>query len=64
MDSFPSLSWSEFSKAFLDKFILPSLKVDWGSTFSIFEQGSITVSYYDMRFDELFLYATMIIPTK
>ncbi|XP_015078162.1 uncharacterized protein LOC107021966 [Solanum pennellii] len=60
----PHISWSEFSEAFLARFMPRSVKDRLRDQFSRLEQGSMTVSEYEARFHELSRHATMILPTE
>ncbi|XP_049390047.1 uncharacterized protein LOC125854509 [Solanum stenotomum] len=60
----PSVSWSEFSEAFLARFMPRSVRDRLRDQFSRSEQGPMTVSEYETRFHELSRHATMILPTE
>ena len=60
----PPISWSEFSEAFLARFMPRSVRDRLRDQFSRLEQGSMTVSEYEARFHELSRHATMILPTE
>ncbi|XP_015169465.1 uncharacterized protein [Solanum tuberosum] len=61
---FPPVTWTEFSKAFLARFIPRSIRDQLRDQFARLEQGSMTVSEYEARFHELSRNAAMILPTK
>ncbi|XP_049378066.1 LOW QUALITY PROTEIN: uncharacterized protein LOC125842802 [Solanum stenotomum] len=60
----PPISWSEFSEAFLARFMPRSVRDRLRDQFSRLEQGPMTVSEYETRFHELSRHATMILPTE
>ncbi|XP_049391247.1 uncharacterized protein LOC125855558, partial [Solanum stenotomum] len=59
----PPVTWTEFSEAFLARFIPRSIRDQLRDQFARLEQGSMTVSEYEARFHELSRHAAMILPT-
>ena len=60
----PPVTWTEFSEAFLARFIPRSIRDQLRDQFARLEQGSMTVSEYEARFHELSRHAAMILPTE
>jgi len=60
----PPVSWSEFSEAFLARFMPRSVRVRLRDQFSRLVSGPMTVLEYETRFHELSRHATMILPTE
>ncbi|XP_069150444.1 uncharacterized protein [Solanum lycopersicum] len=60
----PPISYSEFSEAFMARFMPRSVRDRLRDQFSRLEQVSMTVSEYEARFHELSRHATMILPTE
>lgn len=60
----PSVTWGEFSKAFITQFIPRSLRDRLRDQFTHLKWGMITMSEYEMRFQELSRYAISILPIE
>ncbi|XP_015169165.1 uncharacterized protein [Solanum tuberosum] len=60
----PPVTWTEFSEAFLARFISSSIRDQLRDQFARLEQGSMTVLEYEARFHELSRHAAMILPTE
>lgn len=52
----PSVEWEEFKKAFMDRFIPPSVRTARAQEFEHLKQGSMTVDEYDTQFVKLLEY--------
>lgn len=60
----PSLSWSQFTQVFLDKFVPRSEREHKRAEFESLQQKGISVAEYEVKFHALARHASMILPTK
>ncbi|XP_058202625.1 uncharacterized protein LOC131317061 [Rhododendron vialii] len=58
-----TMTWERFEKIFLDKYFPTPVKQTLALEFMNLEQGTMTVTQYAARFEELSRYGTTIIPT-
>ncbi|XP_058216665.1 uncharacterized protein LOC131327526 [Rhododendron vialii] len=58
-----AMTWDRFEEIFLDKYFPAPVKQALASEFMNLEQGTMTVTQYAARFEELSRYGTKIIPT-
>ncbi|XP_070046864.1 uncharacterized protein [Nicotiana tomentosiformis] len=61
--SFP-LTWDQFTRLFLDRYIPPSQREELRFQFEQLQQGKISMTDYEARFSELSRHALMILPTE
>ncbi|XP_070034479.1 uncharacterized protein [Nicotiana tomentosiformis] len=59
----PTLTWEQFSKLFLEKFLPITLREDYRRQFERLQQGSMTVTQYESRFMDLAYHAFLLLPT-
>lgn len=57
----PPVTWAQFCEAFITTFILRSLRDRLRNQFVRLEQGSMTVTQYEVGFQELSMYAIVIL---
>ncbi|XP_070055344.1 uncharacterized protein [Nicotiana tomentosiformis] len=60
----PPITWDQFTRLFLDKYIPPSQREELRFKFEQFQQGQLSVTDYEARFSELSRHALVILPTK
>ncbi|XP_070054061.1 uncharacterized protein [Nicotiana tomentosiformis] len=61
--SSPPMTWDQFTRLFLDRYITPSDKEELRFLFKQPQQGQMSVTDYEARFSELSCHALMILPT-
>lgn len=54
--------WDQFTRLFLDRYILPSRRKELRFQFEQLQQGQMLVTDYEARFSELSCDALMILP--
>ncbi|XP_070041360.1 uncharacterized protein [Nicotiana tomentosiformis] len=59
----PPLTWDQFTRLFLERYIPPSSREELRGQFEQLQQGQMSVTDYEARFSELSRYALMILPT-
>ncbi|XP_070037269.1 uncharacterized protein [Nicotiana tomentosiformis] len=60
----PPMTWDQFIRLFLDRYIPPSQREELRSRFEQLRQDQMSVTDYEARFHELSLHALMILPTE
>ncbi|XP_070045716.1 uncharacterized protein [Nicotiana tomentosiformis] len=60
----PALTWEQFSRLFLDKFLPITLREDYRMQFERLQQDSLTVTQYETRFVDLACHALILLPTE
>ncbi|XP_070040782.1 uncharacterized protein [Nicotiana tomentosiformis] len=60
----PALTWDQFSRLFLEKFILVTLRDEYPKQFECLQKGSMTVTQYETQFVDLARHATILLPTE
>ncbi|XP_070039093.1 uncharacterized protein [Nicotiana tomentosiformis] len=57
------MTWDQFTRIFLDRYIPPSQREELRVQFDQLQQGELSVTEYEERFSKLSRHALMIIPT-
>ncbi|XP_070034228.1 uncharacterized protein [Nicotiana tomentosiformis] len=60
----PALTWEQFSRLFLEKFLPVTLRVDYRKQFEHLQQDNMTVTQYESRFVDLSRHAIFLLPAK
>ncbi|XP_070055332.1 uncharacterized protein [Nicotiana tomentosiformis] len=60
----PTLTWEQFSRLFLEKFLPITLREDYRMQFERLQQGSMTVTQYETRFMDLARHTLLLLPTE
>ncbi|XP_070049485.1 uncharacterized protein [Nicotiana tomentosiformis] len=58
------MTWDQFTRLFLDRYIPPSQREELQCQFERLEQGQMSVTEYEVRFSELSRHALMILSTE
>ncbi|XP_070040111.1 uncharacterized protein [Nicotiana tomentosiformis] len=60
----PPMTWGQFTRLFLDRYIPPSQREELRFQFEQIQQGQMSMTDYETRFSELSRHALMIFPTE